>query len=132
MECYPRLKLVAADKIGKDEMGRLHIVVGHKPPHTVLALDGELDVATAPHLDDAFVRECEAGYRKVILDVGALRFCDSYGLRMLLRLQDRCVADGGRMVLADTRGMLARVLNLTGLERALVQFETVERAAAEL
>ncbi|MEV4325706.1 STAS domain-containing protein [Microbispora rosea] len=113
-------------------MGRLHIVVGHKPPHAVLALDGELDVATAPHLDDAFVREYEAGYRKVILDVGALRFCDSYGLRMLLRLQDRCVADGGRMVLADTRGMLARVLNLTGLERALVQFETVERATAEL
>jgi anti-sigma B factor antagonist len=117
--------------IGKDEMGRLHIDVGYKPPHAVFALNGELDMATAPYLDDVFTREYEAGHRKVILDVGSLTFCDSYGLRTMLRLQDRCAADGGRLVLAQSRGMLARVLNLTGLERALVQFDTVERATAE-
>ncbi len=119
------------DMIGKDEMSRLHIVVGHNPPHAVLALDGELDMATAAHLYNAFMTEHEAGHRKVILDMGAVTFCDSYGLRLLLRLQDRCVAGGGRLVLADVGGMLARVLTLTGLERAFVQSDTVERATSE-
>ncbi|OPG12626.1 hypothetical protein B1L11_13625 [Microbispora sp. GKU 823] len=118
--------------IGKDEMSRLHIAVHRDPPHAVLALDGELDMATAAHLNDAFMTQYEAGQRKVILDVGALTFCDSYGLRLLLRLQDRCVAGGGRLVLADVRGMLARVLSLTGLERAFAQSDTVEHATTQL
>ncbi|MBX6386351.1 MAG: STAS domain-containing protein [Microbispora sp.] len=112
-------------------MSRLCVTVRRDPSHTVLTLGGELDVATAEQMTNAFTAEYEAGRRRVILDVAGLTFCDSYCLGLLLQMQDQCARGGGCLVLVGVGGMLAQVIRMTGLERAFAQADTVERATAE-
>ena len=54
-----------------------------------VALRGELDVATAPKVEEAL--EVVAGYEpeEVVLDLGELRFIDSAGTRALLSAAER-------------------------------------------
>ena len=49
-----------------------------------LAAYGEIDMATAPELDAALVRAEESDAAQIILDLSAITFIDSCGLRVLL------------------------------------------------
>jgi anti-sigma B factor antagonist len=57
--------------------------------HTIV-LSGELDVASAPVLEEALADGCSAGAREVVLDMSGLEFMDSTGLRAILRGKARC------------------------------------------
>jgi anti-sigma B factor antagonist len=57
--------------------------------HTI-ALSGELDIASAPILEQALADACSAGAREVVLDMSGLEFMDSTGLRAVLRGKARC------------------------------------------
>ncbi|KAA9379642.1 STAS domain-containing protein [Microbispora cellulosiformans] len=109
-------------------MNHLRITTRPDGPRVVLVADGELDAASSDLLRAAFEEVVQAGQHTVV-DVSALTFCDSSSLRLLLSLRDRCAAGGGRLVLAGARGVLARLLHITGLNRAFVLAESVEAAA---
>jgi anti-sigma B factor antagonist len=80
----------------------------------VAALDGELDLATRPGLAERLDPLAEAG-RHLILDLGALTFCDCTGLNLFLRWQRQTAAAGGALhVVAAT----PRFRQLTGLADA--------------
>jgi anti-anti-sigma factor len=84
----------------------------------VAALSGELDLGTRPGLAKRLDPLAEAG-RHLILDLGALTFCDCTGLSLFLRWQRQTAAAGGALHivaatarfrqltdLADARGLL--------------------------
>jgi anti-sigma B factor antagonist len=57
--------------------------------HTIV-LTGELDVASAPVLEEALTDACDSGAREVVLDMSGLEFMDSTGLRAIIRGKARC------------------------------------------
>jgi anti-anti-sigma factor len=82
--------------------------------HLVVAeLAGELDLAARPGLARRLDPLAEAG-RHLILDLGALEFCDCTGLGLFLQWQQRATAAGGALHLAAARPQLRRLLALTG------------------
>jgi anti-sigma B factor antagonist len=80
----------------------------------VVALDGELDLATRPGLAGPLGPLAEAG-RHLILDLGALTFCDCTGLNLFLRWQRQTAAAGGALQVV---GATQRFRRLAGLAAA--------------
>lgn len=82
---------------------------------TVVAVSGEIDLATVDRVERA-TAEALASTEDVALDLRAVTFIDSTGLRLLLELDDLALA-GGRALTLLPGATVTRLLELTGLER---------------
>ncbi|MFE9694865.1 STAS domain-containing protein [Micromonospora sp. NPDC005806] len=80
-----------------------------------LRLAGELDMSTAPQLNDAIDRLVAEGRRHLLLDLSELTFCDSTGIAAFVRGDNRVATDGGWLRVIGATGRVARVLEVTGL-----------------
>ncbi|OUC99661.1 STAS domain-containing protein [Streptosporangium minutum] len=99
-------------------MTALSIRLVHHSCHSVLVLGGELDGISAPLLRLPVDTVLDTGRRHLVIDTTDLTFCDSSGLRALLGAQDSLTLAGATMELSGVRGLLHRVLDLTGLARS--------------
>ncbi|MEU4402018.1 STAS domain-containing protein [Micromonospora orduensis] len=95
-----------------------------------LQLAGELDLSTAPELTAAIDRLTEAGESRVLLDLSDLTFCDSTGMAVFVRGDNRAAAEGGWLRLTGAHGRVERVLRVTGLADVLrYEPDTVDPAS---
>jgi anti-anti-sigma factor len=85
-----------------------------------IALHGELDLGSAPRLEQALA---EAG-DDVLLDLRGLTFMDSTGVRVLLEAAER---GGGLRVLAPTGGEARVTIEETGIRPLLPLVDEPER-----
>ena len=88
------------------------------PP--VLTVTGELDVATAPLLRNAFLDLLD-GSREVpdlAIEASGVSFADSSGLAVLLMGARRWASHDKKLVLRAPSAALLRVIDLTGVRRA--------------
>jgi anti-anti-sigma factor len=86
------------------------------PLGTVLTLDGELDLATAPLLQKPVDRAIR-GKGAVVIDLSRLRFIDSSGLNVLVMAERQLRASGRLLVLVYGSRSVRRVFELTSLDR---------------
>ncbi|MEU7754258.1 STAS domain-containing protein [Micromonospora sp. NPDC049101] len=84
-----------------------------------LRLAGELDMSTAPQLTAAIDSLTADGESRVLLDLTDLTFCDSTGMAVFVRGDNRAAADGGWLRLVGANGRVDRVLRMTGLADVL-------------
>jgi anti-anti-sigma factor len=81
---------------------------------SVMHVHGELDVATAPRLEEALVRPRADGER-LVLDFADLRFMDSTGLRALLRGRRAADEGGWELCLRHVPDQVQRLFELAGV-----------------
>ncbi len=81
----------------------------------VIAVAGELDIATAPNLC-ARLDATRIGRRpRLLVDLTEVDFCDSTGLRALLGAASEVRAHGGRFaIVCPPAGDVARLLEIVG------------------
>ena len=84
----------------------------------VLELIGELDLDGAPRLEEELRRVEASDVNAIIVDLGALEFIDSTGIRLLLMAADRCRGDG-RLTLLKGPRQVHRVFEITDLVERL-------------
>jgi anti-anti-sigma factor len=82
----------------------------------MVAVDGELDLATAEAFGDRLVLLIDGGCPRLVVDVAGLTFCDSSGLSALLRASTHASSAGGSVTLVGIRPQLARILQITDLD----------------
>lgn len=82
-----------------------------------LLVEGDLDVATSPPLQQAIDKLLGDGFRTVVVDLGALEFIDSAGLGVLVGSLRRARERGGDVVLANLEPPALRVFEVTGLTK---------------
>jgi anti-sigma B factor antagonist len=87
------------------------------PESYVVSVDGELDLHTAPELEQALGAVLVRGGRNVVVDLVGLVFIDSTALAVLLRAQPRFRRGGGRLLLVTEDRRILRTLEITGLDR---------------
>ena len=75
-----------------------------------LELHGELDIGTAPKLDEAVEEALDAGCREVVLDLGPTTLLDSSGLGALVRAARDVDARNAKMAVVSPPGSEARVV----------------------
>jgi anti-sigma B factor antagonist len=108
----------------------LSISIGTADNLAVVAVSGELDLATASELLAAVGDLIDTGHDRVVLDLGDLTFCDSAGLSVIARLTKRIGAVQGALILARPARIVRAVLEVTGMTELLPVFATVEEAQA--
>lgn len=80
-----------------------------------VAVSGEIDVASAPRLEEHLERELSAG-RDVELDLAQVSFIDSSGIRVLIGASRGSAEGGGAFALCEPLpDQVRRVLELTGV-----------------
>lgn len=97
-------------------------------------MTGEIDFAGAPAMQAQIAVACgRHDEHRLVLDMSAVRFMDSSGLRVVLHVQRELAgAPGGGMVILGATEPVRRLLKLTGLERHLQVLDTLEQAEAAL
>ncbi|HEX8648798.1 MAG TPA: STAS domain-containing protein, partial [Thermoleophilaceae bacterium] len=100
-------------------MTTLDLTISERPDGVHIALSGELDLATAPKLEDELRSAEERGAGVIFLDLRPLSFMDSSGLRALLAADSRAREGGRRLVLVRGDERVQRVLKITRLDERL-------------
>jgi anti-sigma B factor antagonist len=95
--------------------GELEIQRAADGQRVVIALFGDLDLASAPRLERELheIRATQAG--AVLIDLGGLEFLDSSGISLLMRAQATAEADGWRLALGRGSEHVQKLFRLTGL-----------------
>jgi anti-sigma B factor antagonist len=81
--------------------------------HILIALRGELDLATAPIFETALDELDFSSIRSVMLDLAALAFIDVSGMRVILRLHEICLAHSVALAITPGPRPVQRVFELT-------------------
>ncbi len=85
-----------------------------------LALSGELDHHEAKNLIRELEEKIDTGTpRDCVLDLGGLRFMDSSGIAIILKLHKRMNALGGRLFVQNVQSQPMRVLDASGIDRII-------------
>lgn len=81
----------------------------------VLALSGELDLSTAPALEQAIEEARSETGERLLFDLAELSFMDSTGVSVLVRAKQEANAAGHEVTLRAPNGQVHRLLELVGL-----------------
>jgi anti-sigma B factor antagonist len=98
----------------------------------VLNVRGELDLATADGLYRRGQRAIRGKARLLLLDLTRVTFCDSRGLSAFVRIANDADAVGCRYGLIAPPPLVVKLLRITGLDRRLQVFPTIEDASLRL
>lgn len=109
------------DQAGMGSTPEEQLTIEHVPSGegvVALVLAGELDPFTAP----LFMAEIEGSLggdvRTLELDLSALSFLDSSGLRVLVAAQKQLAPRGGGVVVKGATEITRRVIEISGLDRS--------------
>ncbi|GII79757.1 hypothetical protein Sru01_47390 [Sphaerisporangium rufum] len=94
----------------------------------VVAVEGELDLFTAPFLRDEIREAVRQDGSRLVLDLTGLSFMDSSGLSVLIEAWRLTTGDGGGVSLAAPQPPVARILRTTGLDRRIKVYSDVDAA----
>src|SRR3954453_6381035 len=83
----------------------------------VVVPSGELDLATAPALEEALGHAFDGGTDRVVLDLRELEFIDSSGLRTLLTARRQSEEAGAQFSLVAGHRGLDRTLEIAGVRK---------------
>ena len=99
-----------------------------KDGYTVVAISGELGIASAPVLREQLLGLLRPGASRIVIDLSGVTFCDASGLAVLVGASRRAGLLAGALRLAAPTPLVATVLRLTGLHSRFEIFATVPEA----
>jgi anti-sigma B factor antagonist len=95
----------------------------------IVELPAEIDVTNSGQVYDRLVAALTPGVESVIADMTSTSFCDSSGVRMIVRALESAAARGVRLRLAvPPEGSVRRVLQLTGVGSLVAIYPSLEEA----
>jgi anti-sigma B factor antagonist len=99
----------------------------------VIAVAGELDIATAPELCARLDNKRAARRPRLLVDLTEVDFCDSTGLRALLGAASEVRANGGRFaIVCPPAGGVAHRLEIVGASEWMAIHADPESGVAAL
>ena len=108
----------ASARSGDDlpELGRSPLVIDVKQlaDRTVVAVSGEIDVASEQALRDGLYEAVHHSARGIDLDLDDVHFCDSHGLDVLLCVRRRALHDGKSVTIRAPGAEIRKLLSATG------------------
>jgi len=96
----------------------------------VLVVAGEVDMITAPTLEDRITEACTEAPSVVVIDLAEVRFLSSMGIAALVFAHMRAPADTAVRIVADGPAT-AGVLTMMGVDRTLPLYRTRAEALAD-
>jgi anti-sigma B factor antagonist len=113
-----------------DDDATLQVSVADDAGWAILAVTGEIDISTAATFEAALHEAMESSGR-VVVDLSGVRFMDSTGLGVLMRVhknQGDAAADSLRLAAPSER--VVRVLDITQLRTVFAVYPSVDASIA--
>ena len=107
---------------------------GHAPLTEApgLAVHGDVDMATAPALDDALADAIRDSDGVLVVDLSGVGFLDSSGLKVLLRARALLGREDRALAVVCPRNRVRRVFELSGVSELFTFCASREEALAAL
>jgi anti-anti-sigma factor len=102
------------------------------PMLTRISLDGRLDIEGTRAIDEKFAFATSTKKLWLAVDLSAVSFLASIGLRTLLTAARAQAGRGGRMVVVAPNEMVRKTLELAGIESIVPIVDDLESARASL
>jgi anti-anti-sigma factor len=98
--------------------------------HTIAALTGELDIASAAALREQLLGLLRPNAARLVIDLSGVSYCDASGLAVLVGTGRRAELLGGVLRLAAPGPLVGSALRVMGLHRRFDVFPSVSAAVA--
>ena len=105
--------------------------ISHQGNVAVLSVAGEIDLATAPALEDALAEVLAGDPPALVVDLSEVLFLSSTGLRLLVATHEKVRGSAQFAVVADGPAT-SRPIQLTGLDELFPPYPTLAEALAAL
>lgn len=105
-----------------------YLSVNPRDDVVVMPVVGRVDAVTAPQLNKSVHVQISSGARFVLLDMSAVTFLSSSGLRSLLLIRKELMTLGGELRLAGLQPQVHEVFALTGFTQVFAIHTTPEEA----
>jgi anti-sigma B factor antagonist len=99
--------------------------------YCVVSVAGEVDVATAPMLQDRLVEAIDGGRPLLVVDLLSVTFIDSTGLGVLIGASKRVDESGGAMRLVVSEPRILKLFEITGLMDLFSIVPSLEQATGK-
>lgn len=99
------------------------------PMTSVVSVEGDLDLSTAPRLKWMLVDALETGHRRLVIDLSGATFMDSTALGVLVAIW-RKLESGERLIVVCTRPDVLKIFEYAGMDGAFAIFSTLDDALA--
>ncbi|GAA3730610.1 anti-sigma B factor antagonist [Spinactinospora alkalitolerans] len=94
--------------------------------YAIVAVRGEIDLYTAPHLHSELVDALDDGASRLLVDMSGVEFCDSTGMNVLLSAMKRSREKEGDLELVAPRPAVMKILQITGLDGVFTIHESTD------
>jgi anti-anti-sigma factor len=92
--------------------------------------EGRLDAATVPTFEQALQKLLTEGQARLVMDLSAVNYLSSSGLRVLLTTRRQARARGGDVFLCNLHPHVREILEMVGFIAVFGVYATSEEAAA--
>lgn len=113
-------------------MHRLGLSTRAESRSVIVAIEGELDIATADDLREHVQQAMDEHGPWLILDLSALDFMDSSGLNVIISTYRSVREAGGSLSLAALNERVTKVVRLVGLHRQVPVHQNVAAAVSAM
>lgn len=97
-----------------------------------IRLFGRLDMKSTLLIDSSFSAALTSGDPRILLDISAVDFMASIGIRLLVIGAKTVAGRGGQLVLFGAQPNVAKTLKMTGIELIIPIFDQAEDAISRL
>ena len=98
---------------------------------SVIAIEGELDLASAPRLKWTLVDALDAGRSLLVVDMSRVSFMDSTALGVLVAV-NRGLRPDARLSIVCSGEVVSKIFQLSGMDGVFAIFPTLEQALAHV
>ncbi len=99
----------------------------HDARTSIVSVEGELDLATAPRLKWMLMDAIETGHHRLVVDLTDATFMDSMTLSVLVTVK-RTLGEDPHLAIVCTRENLLQIFEFAGLDGVFAIFLTLEEA----
>jgi anti-anti-sigma factor len=102
------------------------------PGVLILTLTGRIDAATTDHVAQTLAACIDRGERRIVMDLAAVDYISSVGLRSLIVAAKRLAPLGGRLGLCRLQPRIKQLFDIAGFTPLFPIADTADEAAERL
>lgn len=132
VSAYARTAMASRAKTSNEQPSSTAFGISHSEIDgrtSVVSVEGDLDLSTAPRLKWMLVDALEGGHSLLVVDLTRATFMDSTALGVLIAVKRRLDGDA-RMAIVCVRTNVLKIFEFAGMDGAFAIFPTLDEALA--